>query len=271
MINLVLLAENRLSLATENRVTPLRVGFLGQFLLVAGWTLTFLDEPPRVQANALEVLGVIGGMHLAIVAMFTVTEHLIVPRRVLRRMDRLSTPWRALLAIFRPGGGRGAVYVLVQMALLLITAWLFHPPRETLRWLLAICGYICFFTGVPTLAFRLLKPTADESLKLRVLVLLLVPLSMLLPDIIHYVLWRPDILDITFSARHLLNPLRTLANWSLVEFRHWTAAPLIFGMTGVLAYAALIVLGRRVIEPAPIAPRDSADAAGEPRGARVVS
>ena len=39
MVNLVLLAENRLSLPTENRVTPLRVGFLVQFLLIVAWTL----------------------------------------------------------------------------------------------------------------------------------------------------------------------------------------------------------------------------------------
>jgi hypothetical protein len=264
MANLVLLAENRLSLPTENRVTPLRVGFLVQFLLIAAWILTFINEPPRIRLNAIEALGVIGGWHLAIVAMFTVTEDLVVPRRVLRRMAP-SSPWRRLLAPFYPGGGRGAVYVLVQMALLLVTARLFQPSLTMLRWLFAICGYICFFTGVPALAFRLLKPTDDtSSLKLRVVVLLLLPLSMLLPDIIHYVLWRPEVLDLKYSARHLLNPLRTLSNWSLVETRHWTSAPLILGMTGLLAYGALIVLGARVtVQPAPIDPRDSADAAGE--------
>jgi hypothetical protein len=270
MVNLVLLAENRLSLPTENRVTSLRVGFLVQFLLIAAWTLTFINEPPPVQSNAVVALGVIGGWHLAIVAMFTVTEDLVVPRRVLRHMTP-SAPFRWLLAMFRPGGGRGAVYVLVQMALLLLTAWLFHPAWMTLRWFLAICGYICFFTGVPTLAFRLRKSAGDASLRLRVVVLLLVPLSMLLPDVIHYVLWRPEVLDLSYSARHLLNPLRTLSSWSLVETRHWTSAPLILGMTGLLAYVALIVLGTRVTaQPARIDPRDSADAAGERGSADIV-
>ena len=270
MANLVLLAENRLSLPTENRVTPLRVGFLVQFLVIAAWTLTFIKETPRVQENAVQALGAIGGWHLAIVAMFSVTDDLIVPRRALRRIT-LSAPWRRLVALFTPGAGWGAFYVLVQMALLLVTARLFNPPAITVRWLLAICGYICFFTGVPTLAFRLFKPADDASLRLRVIVLLLVPLSMLLPDVIHYIVLRPEILDLSYSSRHLVNPLRTLSNWQLVELRHWTAVPLLLGLTGLVAYVALIVMGTRAtVQPAPIDPQASADAAGEPGSANVI-
>ena len=60
MVNLVLLAENRLSLPTENRVTPLRLGFLAQFLLIAAWTLSFIgerrDRAGRVPRMTLGVL-----------------------------------------------------------------------------------------------------------------------------------------------------------------------------------------------------------------------
>ena len=153
MANLVFLAENRLALPTENKVTPLRVGFLVQFLLIAGWMLTFIDYPPNVRSNAIEAFGVLGGLHLAIVAMFTVTEDLVVPRRVLRQIETPSR-WGWLLALFRPGGGRGAAYVLAQMAILLGAAGCSRTYPSDVRWLLAICGYICFFSGVPTLAFR---------------------------------------------------------------------------------------------------------------------
>ena len=267
MVNLVLLAENRLALPTGNRVTPLRVGFLVQFLLIVGWTLTFIDEPPRVQNSAVNVLGVAGGIHLAIVAMFTVTEDLVVPRRVLRGMTS-SRGFAWLLSMFRPGGGRGAAYVLRQMALLLAIAWLFHPMSSTLRWFWAMCGYICFFTGIPTLAFRMAKPAAEASLKLRVIILLLVPISMLLPDVIYYVVWRPDVLDLSYSARHLINPLRTLANWSLVETRQWTSSPFVLGMTGVVSYGALIVMGANVDAESADRQR-SAATAGEPGSADV--
>jgi hypothetical protein len=268
LVNLILLAENRLSLPTENRVTTLRVGFLAQFLLIVAWTLSSIDEPLRVRETAVQVFGVIGGLHLALVAMFTVTEDLVVPRRVLLRMTPSST-WRRPLAIFLPGGGRGAVYVLAQMALMLVAAWMLDATAIQLRWLLAMCGYICFFTGVPAVVLRLLSPERASSLQLRIAVLLLLTASTLLPDMIHYVLWQPDVLSLSYSARHLLNPIRTLANWLAVETHYWFAIPTGLGLTGFVAYLVLIQMTRATVQPAPIDPYGSAAATGEPDRADV--
>jgi hypothetical protein len=271
MVNLVLLAENRLSLPTENRVTTLRVGFLIQFLLIAAWILSFINESPRVQTNAVEALGALGGVHLAVIAMFAVTEDLAVSRRVLRRLNAPSR-WGWLLAMFRPGGGRGAVYVLVQMGLFLFVGWLFRPSWLTLRWFMAICGYICFFSGVPTVAFRLFRPGRAASFELRVALLVLVPIAMILPDIAYYVLWRPDVLDLSYSTRHLINPLRTLSNWYIVETQHLLFLPTVLGVTGLLSYLALIHLGiRRTAQPAATEPQGSAAVAGEPGSANVLN
>jgi hypothetical protein len=63
----------------------------------------------------------------------------------------------------------------------------------------------------------------------------------LLPDILYYVLWRPDALDLSYSGRHLLNPLRTLFNWEIVERRGWEMFPLLCGALGLIAYVALIL------------------------------
>jgi hypothetical protein len=267
MVNLVLLAENRLALPAENKVTPLRVGFLVQFLLMAAWTLSFINEPAAVRSDAATVLGVIGGLHLAIVAMFTVSEDLAVSRRVLLRMKAWS-PWTWLLAMFRPGGGRGAIYVMVQMALFLAAAWLLRPTWQSLRWFLAMCGYICFFTGVPAVVFRLLRPARAASFHLRVAILLLLPVALLLPDILYYVLWQPDVFDLKYSARHLVNPIRTLANWNRVETFHGFSIPVMLSLTGLFAYATLIHLG--MDQPVPIASQDSAAAAGEPGSANIL-
>ena len=271
LTNLVFLAENRLALPTENKVIPLRVGFLIQFLLIAGWMLTFIDDPANVRSNAIAALGVLGGLHLAIVAMFTVTEDLALPRRTLLQIA--SAPrWRWLLALFRPGGGRGAAYVLAQMAILLGTAEMLGTYPSDARWLLAICGYICFFSGVPTLALRALKPLGVRTLYVRVAVLLLLPASMLLPDLVYYVLWRPEVLDLAYSARHLLNPIRTLSNWDVVETHYWHGVPSLLGFAGLLSYFALLEMGRRMtVLPAPVERKSpAADAAGEPGSANVL-
>ena len=262
MINLMLLAENRLALPTENKVTALRVGFMLQLLLVAAWMLSFLDAPARTHVIVAETLGVIGGIHLALVALFTVTEDLVSSRRT-RTRERAARA-SALTAIFRPGGGRGALYVLVQMAMLLAFAQLFNPPAEQNRWLFAVCGYICFFTGVPTALLRALRPTRAESLKARVAVLVTLPAALVLPDLLYYLLWRPDVLSLKYSGRHLLTPLRTLANWEIVGLQHWGIVPLLVGLTGVVAYGVLIYLGTRVAEaPAEVDAEHLPAAAGQ--------
>jgi hypothetical protein len=269
MANLVLLAENRLSLSTENRVTPLRVGFFAQFLLIVAWVLAFVNEPAPVRLSALQTLGVIGSVHLALVAMFTVTEDLALPRPVLLRMKALP-PWRRFLAMFLPGGGRGAIYMLVQMALLLTTAWLLDPIWPNVRWFLAVCGYICFFTGVPVVVLRLVWP-GPTSFQLRVAVLLVVPLALLLPDFIYYVLWQPAVFNLSYSARHLINPFRTLANWDLVETKHGFSIPVMLSLIGLAAYLALIVMGMRtMVRPAAVDGQSPAAAAGEPDRADVL-
>ena len=269
MANLVLLAENRLSLPTEDRVTALRVGFLGQFLLITAWTLSFLNEPASVKWSAGQALGVLGGLHLAVVAMFTVTEDLVVPRRVLLRM-RTPSPYGRLLAIFRPGGGHGAIYVLAQMALFLAAMWSLRPTSVSFRWSLAVCGYICLFTGLPAAAFRFMRPARAASFQLRVAVLVLLSISLVLPDVLFYVLWQPAVFDLRYAGRHLLNPVRTLTNWAVVETNHSFAIPLAAGLAGLLAYLALIHLGMRMtVQPDPIEPLGSASAAVEPGSANI--
>jgi hypothetical protein len=254
MGNLVLLAENRLSLPTEDRVTTLRAGFFGQFLLIAAWTLSFINESPVVRSSAAQALGVVGGLHLAVVAMFTVTEDLVVSRRVLLRMNAVS-PWRRLLAILGPGGGRGALYVLAQMALYLAAAWLLRPTWVSLRWFLAVCGYICFFTGVPAAAFRAIRPAGAASFQLRAAVLVMLFMALILPDIVYYLLFQPTLFELRYAGRHLFNPIRTLANWRVVEANHGFAIPVLLGLTGLAAYLTLIGLGRRMTAPpAPIDP-----------------
>ena len=268
MANLVLLAENRLSLATENRVTALRIGFFAQILLISGWFLTYINEPPGTESTVIAFFGVIGGAHLAAVATFTVTEDLSVPRRALLQMQRPSR-WRRLLAMFGPGGGRGAAYVLAQMAVFLAAALLFAPPAAGLRWLAAICAYICLFTGVPTLIFRLARPAHSASLLLRAGVLLMLALSMLLPDLIYYVLWQPDALGFNYAARHLINPLRTLSNWSTIEANGWLWVPALLGLIGLSAYVLLIRIGIRMTAQ-PVTDAQPVAAAGEPDSAPAV-
>jgi hypothetical protein len=269
IVNLVLLAENRLSLPSENRTTALRIGCLGQLVLMAAWALSFITEPGSTPADAGVALLAYGAVHLAIVATFTVTEDLVLPRRAL--LNRRGLPsWRHAIAPLQPGGGNGALYVLLQMALVLCVGWLLHPGRQMLFWFVAACGYICFFTGVHVVVFRAVRPYHAASFYLRAGVLVLLALAMVVPDVLAYMLWQPDGLDLSFSIRHLFNPFRTLANFTVVTMSY-AALPIAIGLTGALAYVVLVRIGARVmLNPVPIDPEESAPAAGEPGRADVL-
>jgi hypothetical protein len=237
LANLVLLAENRLSSPVEDKATALRIGFFAQFLAIIGvfsaaWYV--LPVPGRVTA----AITVLCGLHLAIVAAFTIAEDFSVSRRVQLRMQAPSR-WRLLDPILRPGGGRGALYVLAQMGLLLLAIWALTSDPADVRWAAAACGYICFFTGVPAAALRYLRP-GISSFQIRIAILVVLSASLVLPDVLYYLMARSDGFSLTYSVRHLLNPLRTLANWNVVETRGWFEVPNVLASTGLLAYVALI-------------------------------
>jgi hypothetical protein len=178
--------------------------------------------------------------------------------------------FRQLVAILSPGGGRAALYVLAQMAILLLAVWVLQPAPRAMSWFLALCGYICFFTGVPVAASRLARPAHEASFHLRVIVLVILPVVMLLPDILYYMLWRPDAFDISFGVRHLFSPFRALANWPLVEANHGFRIPFALGVIGLLSYFALANSGMRMTgEPAAASPQGAAAAAREPGSADV--
>jgi hypothetical protein len=237
--NLVLLAENRLSLPTENRTTALRLGFFVQFFLILGWQ-TLPTTPSVVGASTtpsdfVTELGVLAGIHLALVSLFTVTEDLDVSRRALIQ-TKASRLW-----LLRPGGGRGAAYILLQMTMLLLVAWFLAPSTADFRWVLAICSYICFFTGVPAYVGRMFAPARMTTAHLRAATFLFFPFVMLMSEVFFYFFGWSGGGD--FSVYHIVNPLRALSNWSIVEQNHWYSFAFGLGVAGVIAYLMLIRRG----------------------------
>ena len=250
MTNLVLLAENRISLQIEDRSTALRVGFFVQFMLIlvsiVGPVAGAVGYPV---VSAIWALGTYGGIQLAVTAIFTTTEDLALSRRVSQKIQgSLKWPW---FAIFRPGGGRGAAWVLTQMLFFLAgAAWLTSAEPLDLRWFVAICGYICFFTGVPTVVLRHVLKARARASYLRAGVLLFFPIVAISADVFQYFFTPGLIFDGTFSPYHILNPFRALANWPQVESQGWYWRVIVMGLAGLVAYLELFRMGRREDENA---------------------
>jgi hypothetical protein len=243
--NFVLLAENRLSHPVEDRSTALRVGFFIQFLfLVACAVGPFLAHAAGYTATgAITSLGVLGGLQLALVSLFSTTEDMSLSRRVIRNIKpSLRRPW---FAVFRPGGGRATAWVLTQMLLFLgIGAALTTVSSSDFRWLLAICSYICFFTGVPACAGRLILKSHFKTAHLRVATLVFIPMVILSADFLQYFLKSKSILAPDYSPYHVLNPFLTLGNWRGVENFGWDLQVFSMGILGLCCYVLLIRIGQ---------------------------
>jgi hypothetical protein len=248
MVNLILLAENRLLLPTEDRSTALRIGFFVQFLLIIGAAVypTWRNPSYPIYQFASS-LAVLGGLHLAAVALFSVTEEMDLSRRILLQ-NRAATGWRRCLLIFRPGGAWGAVYVLAQMALFLAVGGFFLETSSVeFSWLVAICAYICCFTGLPTWVGRMMVKRRFQPFHLRAGILLLVPVAMLLPDFLVY-LFTGDFGGI-YSGRHVLDPFRTLSGWRFSTTTPWHFLSIGLGVIGIASYLMLIRMGQRELMP----------------------
>ena len=237
MTNLILLAENRLALAIEDSSTALRVGFFVQYLLI----LTCITGPYYYglagysTGDVIEILVALGGIHLAVTAIFAVTEDMVLSRRVFHRVQKsLSRPF----AIFRPGGGRGVLWILVQMIIALSIAFGLGTAQE-FRWLIATCSYICFFTGIPALIMRYMFGDKIRTAYVRAAILLFFPIVGVSADIFQYFVAPGRVFDGTFSAYHLLNPFRTLGNWPQIESEGWHIGVFTMGLAGLIAYVAL--------------------------------
>ena len=244
MNNLILLTENRLLLPTENRSTALRIGFFIQFLLIVGAAVyPFWRNPSYPVYQFASSLGVLGGLHLAVVALFSVTEEMNLSRRI-HQQNRDATGWRRLLVMFRPGGAWGAIYVLAQMALLLVVGAVFLKTSSAeFSWLLAICAYISFFSGLPTWVGRMMVNRQFKPFHLRAGILLMIPVAALLPDFLVYLL-TGDFGGI-YSSRHILDPFRTLNAWRQPFTAPWHFLSFGLGLIGIATYLMLIRMGQR--------------------------
>ena len=253
MANLVLLAENRLAPPSERRVAPLRIGLLIQFLFIIGWAFS----PPLIVSSGpgsmsgssvvlqqVEWLSAMGGLHLAAVAFFLVTEGAAETRP--RRWPADARPGDAGMSrdwwwVLSAGPAPAAVYILLQMIMFVAAPYVFGGEWSHVRWFFVICGAICLFSGLPSYVVHRSTWWSAPTLAARGLILVLVFLSLVLPELVYFVLQRPEVFEAEFSLRHLFSPVLTVLNWTTaVELKGWVAIPIFWSAVGFASYLLLL-------------------------------
>jgi hypothetical protein len=254
MANLILLAENCLSLEDEDRTFALRIGLLSQFLLIVLWcVVTPRLLPVGVSASTSSLFGAMVffcTVQLVIEALFMVTGDLAMSRRT-RLRDKPTKYLGWLTVMFRPGGGRAITYLLFQMLVLLGAAFFLTKSKEDVRWLAALLGYIAFYTGLPAYVGRLISPRLATTMRLRAAVLFTFLAGMILPEIATYFAMTSTSRYEPYALRHILNPFVTLADWAMVDTRSRVVV-MALGLVGLLSYVRMIMMARRENSAPPI-------------------
>jgi hypothetical protein len=240
LTNIVLLAESRLALPTEDRVPVLRIGFLVQFVVLILWMLTLSLASGLTANDVSEALLAFGSVHLVLVALFGVTDGLAgAPPAPALPGPLKRWPW--LEAVLGAGTSRAVVYVALQMVLFVaVGSYLRDWGASDTRLFIAICGIILVYTGVPTLIVHYARRGDMGPLHARGIALLLLAVSMLLPDTLYYMLWSSDQpFSAVFGWRHLFSPARIPFNWVWIEQRGLEFAPMVWAFLGAVSYVAL--------------------------------
>jgi hypothetical protein len=109
----------RLTFASGNRSTGIRVVLVAQFWLVVGllWLLVSLDNPIVLGSDFQINVGCVVLLHWTGAGLFLVTESDFLSRRIRRRLP-VRRLWRLLAAPFLPGGATGTVLVFAHLMLI---------------------------------------------------------------------------------------------------------------------------------------------------------
>ena len=185
-------------------MTPLRIGFLVQFLLIVGVGARVRQRAAARRRRAPSRRSAcFGGLHLALVAMFAVTEDLVVPRRVLLRDDSRVAVGAGCSRCSGPAAAAAPSTCWCRWRSCSRRRGCCDPTADESA---LVPGDVRLHLLLHRRAGRRASDRRDRRAprrcKLRVAVLLLAAgRRWCCPTSLYYVLWQPEVLDLEYSAR----------------------------------------------------------------------
>jgi hypothetical protein len=221
----------------ENRSTGMRALSTAIVVLAGAWSVWLVHEFKEHELAI--VMQMIAGCLMLVPWLVFTTE----AERLGRRTTKHVTPHRALALLttpFLPGGGRGVLLLLVHFACAILGAQAAlivdsAPPsavQETLGVVAVFYGYVLVFIGLPAALGGRVVRTAAGRMRLRVAILIGVPLVIVLPAVLGLLF---DVRAWT-ELEHPLNPI-----WVMVEMERSSAGGTAFLMAILGVFVAALV------------------------------
>lgn len=214
----------QLTFESGNRTTGIRLTSTIQLVLIWGAIgASIWLSPLGFDDFLFSMISALTLVHFMILGLVAATEEDYLSRRIRKSMSPRPL-YRFLIAPFMPGGSRGMVYVLINLAVLtLLFSWclvgmsiktsstrdleeLLYPVLGTVFYMLIFMGFGCWIGRLASSASADIRPN-----HIRVLTLILFAIGCILPLIAsaaELIDWR------TYSLYYLTNPFSTVSELS---------------------------------------------------------
>ncbi len=220
-------AAARITFASDNRSTRLRVTMLVHQVLFVGWMAWVWISPHAAARDPSVILAfmMLAGLHWYAMGAFMTGESSELSTRVKRQLPQ-SFLGRVFLTWFNPGPGTGYVFAICNLLGVLAIGMTALAARNAFgaspanRWsaryfdtLLPFgvlgCSYIVIYLGVGLMLVRLLRKFTFVGMMLSVLLqILLLLLGAGLPTIVH--MMSAELRGQAYCLVHVTNPIWTL-------------------------------------------------------------
>ena len=180
-------AAARITFASDNRSTAMRITILVQFAMYAGWWLGLMTmNDQRLETEGLSVCVMMASLYAGVVGALLIGESPQLSPRVIRTLP-VSVLGRIARAAYSPGSGTGYVFIIGNLLGLfasICSVGLYYALSDGLRGMLGSstswfwcswlsCCYVAAYLGVVRLMVVALRRVANVTLALSLLLCVL--------------------------------------------------------------------------------------------------
>jgi hypothetical protein len=245
-----LAATAMITLATENRSTPLRVALLVQQAVFIAWSAYFWIDL-RFDNSAVLLLAQLGAVYWFAMGSMLSGERPEMSRRAMRSLPQNGVG-RLFFTWLRPGPSSGFAFAVANLTMILVlcllaTTLMTPPPRNMTVWpnpdrffYVIVLGwsYVVLYLGLGCLVVALLRKIAEVTMFASVLLhLLLLLAGSGIPTSIHWM--SLELQNEPYSYLQVTNPIWTLGY--VLEFSPAPEEPVLLVLIPAAAVCALML------------------------------
>ena len=250
---------SQLMFEAGNKSTGVRLIATGQFLLLWGIVAVNYFLYGSISNGMFGTMLFLSMIHWAVFGFFISMERDHLSRRIRRDLPQ-SFLYRLLLVPFMPGGTRGYLLLVMNIAVLNIIVLVISPMVSSggssngILSLLAIFAYVLIYFGIGCAGGRWLLSTSQQlrPAHTRSLLVVMFAMGIAIPYMILFAMGHYDIYRDGYHLLHISNPFVTIPEINSARRSSDTALPLLMialGFVVLVNIPAMLKSAREIVHP----------------------